>query len=94
MFIQIQILMNALKTLRLLWKAYCSDFCVFPPGEWADLPDADAMEVAVKVHQWITLTREHAQRAVEQWQKKVMQNFMGYFKMNQRPGCLGPFLRP
>ncbi|CAK9036474.1 Uncharacterized protein SCF082_LOCUS21747 [Durusdinium trenchii] len=60
-----------------------SDFCVFPPGEWADLPDADAMEVAVKVHQWITLTREHAQRAVEQWQKKVMQNFMGYFKMNQ-----------
>eukprot|EP00931_Biecheleriopsis_adriatica_P109996 TRINITY_DN8427_c0_g2_i1.p1 TRINITY_DN8427_c0_g2~~TRINITY_DN8427_c0_g2_i1.p1 ORF type:complete len:370 (-),score=79.98 TRINITY_DN8427_c0_g2_i1:92-1201(-) len=62
-----------------------SDFCVFPPGEWADLPnsDGDGMEVAVKVHQWITLTRGHAEKASEMWQKGVMHNFMSYFQMNQ-----------
>lgn len=26
----------------------------------------------MKVHQWITLTREHATRAVDMWQKGVM----------------------
>ena len=44
------------------------------PGEWADLAsnDGDGLEVAVKVHQWITLTREHATRAVDLWQKGIM----------------------
>lgn len=62
-----------------------SDMCVFPPGEWADLPNSDGegLEVAVKVHQWITLTREHAEKASAMWQKGVMHNFMTYFKMNQ-----------
>jgi len=62
-----------------------SDFCVFPPGEWADLPngDGDGLEVAVKVHQWITLTRTHAERASDMWQRGIMHNFMSYFKMNQ-----------
>lgn len=45
--------------------------------------------MAVKTSQWSTLTREHAQRAVEQWQKNVMRNLMIDFEMNQRPGCLG-----
>eukprot|EP00933_Yihiella_yeosuensis_P060707 TRINITY_DN63469_c0_g1_i1.p1 TRINITY_DN63469_c0_g1~~TRINITY_DN63469_c0_g1_i1.p1 ORF type:complete len:382 (-),score=77.28 TRINITY_DN63469_c0_g1_i1:208-1353(-) len=62
-----------------------SDFCVFPPAEWADLPNSDGegMEVAVKVHQWITLTRAHAERGVDMWSKKVMHNFMSKFHMNQ-----------
>jgi len=62
-----------------------SDFCVFPPGEWADLPndDGDGLEVAVKVHQWITLTRHHAEKASAMWSKGVMHNFMAKFKMNQ-----------
>lgn len=62
-----------------------SDFCVFPPAEWADLPTDEGrdMEVAVKVHQWITLTRDHAQKATVKWEQKVMHNFMQKFKMNQ-----------
>ena len=61
---------------------------VFPPGEWADLPNADGggleargafeaqedsartcpeLQVAVKVHQWITLSRAHAERASVSW---------------------------
>lgn len=59
-----------------------SDFCVFPPGEWADLASDDGLEMSVKVHQWITLTRKHATRAVDLWQKGIMRNFMSYFKMN------------
>lgn len=70
---------------RTLGQRDGSDFCVFPPGEWADLPNADGggLEVAVKVHQWITLSRAHAERASDMWQKGVMHNFMSYFKMNQ-----------
>lgn len=29
--------------------------------------------MSVKVHQWITLTRKHATRAVDLWQKGIMQ---------------------
>eukprot|EP00933_Yihiella_yeosuensis_P017021 TRINITY_DN14340_c0_g1_i1.p1 TRINITY_DN14340_c0_g1~~TRINITY_DN14340_c0_g1_i1.p1 ORF type:complete len:380 (+),score=75.56 TRINITY_DN14340_c0_g1_i1:162-1301(+) len=63
-----------------------SDLCVFPPGEWADLPDGEGsstLEVAVKVHQWITLNREHAEKAASMWSKGVMHDFMARFKMNQ-----------
>lgn len=61
-----------------------SDFCVFPPGEWADLPSGvgKGLEMAVKVHQWITLTRGHATRAAELWNEGVMHNFMSAFAMN------------
>jgi hypothetical protein len=67
-----------------LTKRSSSDFCVFPPGEWADLPNGpgNGLEVAVKVHQWITLTRAHAEAATEKWNKGVMHNFMTSFKMN------------
>lgn len=47
---------------------------LFPPwGEWADLASDDGLEMSVKVHQWITLTRKHATRAVDLWQKGIMQ---------------------
>eukprot|EP00933_Yihiella_yeosuensis_P009838 TRINITY_DN115970_c0_g1_i1.p1 TRINITY_DN115970_c0_g1~~TRINITY_DN115970_c0_g1_i1.p1 ORF type:complete len:378 (-),score=45.26 TRINITY_DN115970_c0_g1_i1:73-1206(-) len=61
-----------------------SDFCVFPPGEWADIPDAEGgIEVAVKVHQWITLSRTHAEEATARWNGGVSQDFMMKFHMNQ-----------
>ncbi|CAK9036476.1 unnamed protein product [Durusdinium trenchii] len=64
-----------------------SDFCVAPPADWAEVPaGGDAFQMAVKTSQWSTLTREHAQRAVEQWQKNVMRNLMIDFEMNQRGG--------
>ncbi|CAJ1337622.1 unnamed protein product [Effrenium voratum] len=68
---------------RILGERDGSDFCVFPPGEWADMPSDGDLEVAVKVHQWVTLSRDHAEHASAMWQRGVMHNFMSYFKMNQ-----------
>ena len=67
---------------------------VFPPGEWADLPNADGggleasllsrlqtlplpgeLQVAVKVHQWITLSRAHAERASVSWLEGTISSY-------------------
>lgn len=60
-----------------------SDFCVFPSGEWADVPGPSAdLEIAVKHHQWITLERAHAQTASTLWQAGKLHDFMTRFRMN------------
>lgn len=59
-----------------------SDFCAFPSNEWADVPGTHGLEMAVKVHQWITLTRPHAERALSLWSAGKLHNFMSKFQMN------------
>lgn len=70
-----------------LSKRNGSDFCVFPAGEWADrsMDPGDEMEVIPKHHQWITLERAHAEKAVRVWQANHMKDFMREFHMNQHP---------
>jgi hypothetical protein len=59
-----------------------SDFCAFPSNEWADVPGVGGLEMAVKVHQWITLNRQHAERASIMWAKGKLHDFMSKFHMN------------
>jgi len=61
-----------------------SDFCVFPSNEWADVPSTSdtSLEMAVKFHQWITLERGQAEKAVHLWTSGTLRNFMSYFRMN------------
>eukprot|EP00927_Polykrikos_kofoidii_P064465 TRINITY_DN5969_c0_g1_i1.p1 TRINITY_DN5969_c0_g1~~TRINITY_DN5969_c0_g1_i1.p1 ORF type:complete len:474 (-),score=59.57 TRINITY_DN5969_c0_g1_i1:51-1412(-) len=59
-----------------------SDFCVFPSAEWADIPGSAGLEIAVKHHQWVTLDRNHAQRASSLWAQGSMHDFMVQFHMN------------
>lgn len=59
-----------------------SDFCAFPSNEWADIPGLGGLEMAVKVHQWFTLSRQHAERANLMWSSGKMHNFMSKFQMN------------
>jgi hypothetical protein len=61
-----------------------SDFCAFPSNEWADVPGLNGLEMAVKVHQWITLNREHAERASVLWASGKLHNFMSKFQMNMQ----------
>jgi hypothetical protein len=63
-----------------------SDFCVFPSGEWADVPmpagGGAAIEIAVKHHQWITLERAHAVKASMLWAGGTNHDLMSRFRMN------------
>lgn len=61
-----------------------SDFCAFPANEWADVPGVGGLEMAVKVHQWITLNRKHAETASIMWAKGKLHNFMTKFQMNHQ----------
>lgn len=65
-----------------------SDFCVFPSNEWADIPSSTSpgeMDMAVKYHQWITLEREHTEKALQLWSAGHLHNFMSLFGMNAKP---------
>jgi len=64
-----------------------SDFCIFPSGEWADVPSSSGygLEIAVKSHQWVTLNRAHAEKSWELWRTGTLHNFMPYFRMNSMP---------
>jgi len=59
-----------------------SDFCAFPSNEWADVAGVGGLEMAVKVHQWVTLNRQHAESASIMWAKGELHNFMAKFSMN------------
>lgn len=60
-----------------------SDFCVFPASEWADLQDASGqMRLVPKVHQWVTLDREHAEKSLKLWDRGYKHSFMNEFGMN------------
>jgi len=61
-----------------------SDFCVFPSNEWADIPSAGGLEMAAKFHQWITLSRPHAEKALQLWWDKTLHEFMWKFQMNSQ----------
>lgn len=44
-----------------------SDFCLFPASQWATATiDGHAVSM-VKHHQWVTLSRPHAQQLVDRW---------------------------
>jgi len=60
-----------------------SDFCVFPPTEWADKPSQGVIEVAPKHHQWMVLNRRHAEESFSKWSSGQGHDFMARFRMNQ-----------
>jgi hypothetical protein len=78
-----------------------SDFCVFPRNEWAEVTQgyeannplqAPVTKVAVKHHQWIILSRKHAELSVSRSQE--LQDIMQQFQLNagfRNTGCLDEF---
>lgn len=44
-----------------------SDFCVFPKDQWASATLDDREMLLVKHHQWLVLTRQHAELFVQKW---------------------------
>lgn len=61
-----------------------SDFCVFPSQEWADIREGQNVEMAPKFHQWITLTRAHAEKASQLWDQGYLRNLMDHFEINKK----------
>eukprot|EP00929_Paragymnodinium_shiwhaense_P015330 TRINITY_DN123404_c0_g1_i1.p1 TRINITY_DN123404_c0_g1~~TRINITY_DN123404_c0_g1_i1.p1 ORF type:complete len:481 (+),score=70.05 TRINITY_DN123404_c0_g1_i1:86-1528(+) len=61
-----------------------SDFCIFPSKEWADVKGSFGIDIAVKHHQWVTLTREHAERASALWASGLLHDFMQRYQMNMK----------
>jgi len=61
-----------------------SDFCVFPAKEWADVRQGSELEMAPKAHQWITLTRAHAEKASRLWSQGHLHNIMDHFELNKK----------
>jgi len=59
-----------------------SDFCVFPPNEWADVPSPGGVEIVAKHHQWVTLERAHAEKLSVDWAAGKLHNLMPHFHMN------------
>eukprot|EP00929_Paragymnodinium_shiwhaense_P108978 TRINITY_DN75324_c0_g1_i1.p1 TRINITY_DN75324_c0_g1~~TRINITY_DN75324_c0_g1_i1.p1 ORF type:complete len:526 (+),score=110.93 TRINITY_DN75324_c0_g1_i1:182-1759(+) len=82
---------------RQLTVADQSNFCVFPRNEWAEITDhssggAAQTKTAVKHHQWLILSRKHAQMVNDRtdWNLDIMQRF----QLNQgfrNLGCLDEF---
>mmetsp|Transcript_102899 Transcript_102899/g.286572 ORF Transcript_102899/g.286572 Transcript_102899/m.286572 type:complete len:490 (-) Transcript_102899:190-1659(-) len=77
-----------------------SDFCIFPRNEWAAVSEtflnnpmhSPQTRVAVKHHQWIVLSRNHAEESVRH--EGEHQNLMKDFQLNmgfQNTGCLDEF---
>jgi len=74
-----------------------SNFCVFPRNEWAEITEtfpgkAPVTQAAIKHHQWVILSRKHAEMAVQRADWNA--NFMGRFQLNQgfrNLGCLDEF---
>lgn len=61
-----------------------SDFCIFPSRDWADVHEGPAKHgVAIKAHQWMVLSRPHAERSVRLWDNGTMQDMMIKFHLNQ-----------
>lgn len=61
-----------------------SDFCVFPSKEWADVRVGSEVEMAPKSHQWITLTRAHAEKASRLWKQGHLHNLMNHLELNKK----------
>ena len=74
-----------------------SDFCVFPRNEWAEVPQnmpggVSVTHLAVKHHQWVVLSRKHAEQAVAR--SHMHQDLMSRFQLNMgyhNTGCLDEF---
>lgn len=67
-----------------------SDFCAFPPNEWADIAGQGGLQMAIKTHQWMVLTREHAERASLLWGSGTLHDFMNHFAVNHHTYAWGP----
>mmetsp|Transcript_41024 Transcript_41024/g.87382 ORF Transcript_41024/g.87382 Transcript_41024/m.87382 type:complete len:468 (+) Transcript_41024:171-1574(+) len=70
-----------------------SDFCVFPRNEWAEVEQPGRPKgIAVKHHQWITLSRKHAEKSVER--ASGLGDLMQRFQLNmgfRNTGCRDEF---
>jgi hypothetical protein len=82
---------------RLTSTGVTSDFCVFPRNEWAEIQDrtgfVPSVRAAVKHHQWIILSREHAVKVLERSHEH--RDLMTQFQINtgtyKNSGCLDEF---
>lgn len=75
-----------------------SDFCIFPRNEWAQVSDGlpggqpVTVRVAVKHHQWMVLSRKHAEMSVLEAGKHM--DLMNTWQLNlgyANTGCLDEF---
>mmetsp|Transcript_152928 Transcript_152928/g.490607 ORF Transcript_152928/g.490607 Transcript_152928/m.490607 type:complete len:499 (-) Transcript_152928:97-1593(-) len=77
-----------------------SDFCIFPRNEWAEVSDThghDTVKIAPKHHQWMVLSRKHAELSAERSSQNM--DLMQQLQLNmlstnagwQNTGCLDEF---
>merc|ERR1719428_173627 len=77
-----------------------SAFCVFPQVTWAKeaLPGIGGYQAAVKTHQWMVLSRSHAEQSLKTWEAhrhtsliptRFHLNSRGHLPYNE--GCLDEF---
>mmetsp|Transcript_47602 Transcript_47602/g.86028 ORF Transcript_47602/g.86028 Transcript_47602/m.86028 type:complete len:507 (-) Transcript_47602:83-1603(-) len=85
---------------RLIAQRESSNFCIFPRNEWAEISSKSAflpghehaVRAAVKHHQWIILSRAHAQNVMKH--ALANRDLMRDFKLNhagRNQGCLDEF---
>jgi hypothetical protein len=88
-------------TQHQLTTSATSDFCIFPRNEWAEVTQGYTAQnpmqvpitkIAVKHHQWIVLSRKHAELSVSK--ALEMKDIMQQFQLNagfRNTGCLDEF---
>lgn len=76
-----------------------SDFCIFPRNEWAEVHEANSssVRIAPKTHQWMVLSRKHAELSVEKsgqnldLMKQLQLNMQHGSSKYTNTGCLDEF---
>lgn len=85
---------------RLTTTGLNSNFCIFPRNEWAEIQEpastnlVPSVRAAVKHHQWMILSRSHAEQVVKRSHeyRDLMQQFhMNTFNTFKNSGCLDEF---
>jgi len=85
---------------RLLGTGTSSNFCIFPRNEWAEIQEpastglVPSIRAAVKHHQWMILSRAHAEQVLQRGHeyRDLMQQFhMNTFSTLKNTGCLDEF---
>jgi hypothetical protein len=76
---------------RLLTTGTNSNFCIFPRNEWAEIPETQpglvpSVRAAVKAHQWIILSRPHAEHVMSK--SAEYRDLMAQFHINAMAGSM------
>lgn len=76
---------------RLLTTGANSNFCIFPRNEWAEIQETTpgimpSVRAAVKTHQWIILSRPHAEHVMSR--SAEYRDLMTQFHINSMAGSL------